>query len=186
MNKGFEAIVFLALMGSLILILGSCNKSKRILQEEYPGITDKHHVFETIRVEDVLERFEKEEDFYLIMGFPACPWCQALMGVLNIEAKNHHIQTIYYMDIKQMRDNENDQDYNNFSKLVSTYLQAVLDPEKNRVNAPTLVKVVKGRVVAFHLNTVDSHIKNENGVLPQMTKAQQEQLIEKLNQLFLS
>lgn len=186
MNKKLETIVFLALIGSLIWILGSCNQSKRILQDEYPGLTDKHHVFETIQVDKVLACFEKEEDFYLMMGFPACPWCQALMGVLNTEAKNHHIQTIYYMDIKEMRDNESDKNYGHFLQLTSSYLQTVLDPEKNRVNAPTIVKVVKGRVVAFHLNTVESHIKNENGVLPQMTKAQQEELIEKLNQFFLS
>lgn len=186
MNKGFETMVFLALMGTLLFALGSCNHSKRQIQEDYPGVTDKHHVFETIQVDEVLKRFEQEEDFYLIMGFPACPWCQALMGFLNTEAKNHHIQTIYYMDIKQMRDNENDKDYICFSKLVKDHLQSILNPEKNRVNAPTLIKVVKGRVVAFHLNTVDSHVKNENGVLPEMTKAQQEELSEKLNQLFLS
>lgn len=186
MNKGFETIIFLALMGTLLFVLGSCNQSKRHIQEEYPGLTDKHHVFETIQVEEVINRFEQEEDFYLIMGFPACPWCQALMGVLNTEAKNHHIQTIYYMDIKQMRDDANDKDYDHFSKLVANHLQTILDFEKNRVNAPTLIKVIKGRVVAFHLNTVDSHIKNENGVLPEMTKAQQEELNEKLDQLFLS
>ena len=160
MNKGFETIVFLALMGTLLFALGSCNQSKRHIQEDYPGLTDQHHVFETIEVEQVMKRFEQAADFYLIMGFPACPWCQALMGILNTQAKAHHIETIY--------------------------LQTVLDSEKRRVNAPTLIKVVEGRVVAFHLNTVDSHIKNENGVLPEMTLAQQEELIEKLNQLFLS
>lgn len=186
MNKGLETIVFLALMGTLLFALGSCNQSKRHIQEDYPGLTDQHHVFETIEVEQVMKRFEQATDFYLIMGFPACPWCQALMGILNTQAKAHHIETIYYMDIKQMRDNENDKNYKHFSTLVENYLQTVLDSEKRRVNAPTLIKVVEGRVVAFHLNTVDSHIKNENGVLPEMTLAQQEELIEKLNQLFLS
>lgn len=167
-----------------LLCICGCSNEKKQINKDYPGLTDTKHVFEEIAVEDVKVKFEQNETFYLIMGFSSCPWCQSLMPVLNEVAKENQVQTVYYLDIQEIRDDEKATGYDTFQELTTTVFQHILDQEKNRVNAPTFVKVEKGEIVNYHLNTVNGHIKNESGYLPPLTNEQRIELKTILNQIF--
>lgn len=166
------------------IIVSGCQQSKKQMNKDYPGLTDKDHVYEPIKVDEVKKMLNQKETFYLVMGFSNCPWCQALIPVLNEVAKDHQAKTIYYLDILDIRDNEASDGYETFHNLTDGIFQPILDKEKNRVNAPTFIKVEQGNVVMHHLNTVDSHVKNENGYLPPLTSEQLSELKEILDTFF--
>ncbi len=179
MNK--KILMGFLLLLSIIMLTG-CKKDQ--MMKDYPGLDDKDHVFVSINVDDVISMLENKETFYLVMGFPTCPWCQALMPVLNEVAKDKKVNKIYYLYLKEIRDDTSNVGHASYLVLKNTYFsKAVLT--NDRLNAPTLVKVVKGVLEDYHLNTVDSHIKNENGVLPPLNDSQLEELKTILN-TFLS
>ena len=90
------------LLGIIVLLLCITSCKKGNVMNDYPNIEDKHHVFEEIEINDVLKKLENKKSFYLILGFPECPWCQAIMPVLNDVAKDNKVKTIYYINIKQI------------------------------------------------------------------------------------
>lgn len=165
-----------------VMIFSSCQQEDAIMKD-YPSIIDINHVFKETTVKDVISKLEKKESFYLVMGFPECPWCQALMPVLNEVAKESEI-TVYYLNIKTMRDNEDDVNHHNYLQLEQQYFKEAVDMEKGKMNAPTFVKVENGRLKQYHLNTVSTHRLNENNVLPPLTDVEKDELISILKNFF--
>lgn len=181
-NKKLIRILEITLMG--LLLFCGCQNTKKQINKDYPQLVDKKHVFKEIDVNKLTEMFTDAENFYLVMGFSECPWCQSLMPVLNDVSKENGVELIYYLNIKQIRDNKDAKGYDDFLNLTSSYFQNIIDKDKNRVNAPTFVKVENGVVVKYHLNTVSSHIKNENNYLPPLDANQLSELKEILNNIF--
>ena len=70
------------------------------------------------------------------------------------------------------------------SQLEENYFKDALDVEKNRLNAPTFVKVEKGEMTMYHINTVDTHVLNENMVLPPLSDTELKELKDILNKFF--
>lgn len=182
--KKILRIGFIGIIVMIGFIVSGCQQNKKQMNKDYPGLTDKDHVYEPIKVDDVKKMIDQKENFYLVMGFSNCPWCQALIPVLNEVAKDHQAKTIYYLDILDIRDNETADGYGTFHALTDGVFGPILDKEKNRVNAPTFIKVEQGNVVMHHLNTVNSHIKNENGYLPPLTSEQLNELKKILDTFF--
>lgn len=151
---------------------------------DYPQLTDTKHVYKEIKVDSVIKKIDNKDSFYLVMGFPECPWCQALMPPLNDIAKENDIKTIYYLYLKEIRDNEEAKGHSKYLELANNYFKEALDTSKNRLNAPTLVKVENGVMTDYHINTVENHVLNENGVLPPMTPTQLEELNDILKEFF--
>lgn len=174
----------LILLIFMVTFMVSCSSNKEKLLKDYPSLETSEHLFKSITVSKVQKKFKNQESFYLVMGFPECPWCQALMPILNQVATFNDVEEIFYLDIKKIRDNKLATGYKTFEKLTSTYLKETIDPEKNRINAPTFITVDKGVVVSYHLNTVESHVINEEGTLPDLTKAQVRELVDILNKMF--
>lgn len=181
MNKNYHMLVLLVTIISMVT-LTSCKKDEML--KDYTGLTDKNHLYQVLDVTEVINKMEQKESFVLVMGFPECPWCQALIPVVNEVAKTKKANVIYYLNIKDIRDNENNSHHVDYLKLQNEYFKDALDEKNKRLNAPTIVKVENGQMTNFHLNTVDSHLKNENGVLPPLTSEQKEELISILNQFF--
>lgn len=172
MNKKFWLVIIVFLFS---VIVSSC-ESEDTIMKNYPSINDENHIFEELTINNVIDKLEKKESFYLVMGFPECPWCQSLMPVLNSVAKEYEGITIYYLAIKEMRDNEEDANHETYIQLEKNYFKEAVDIEKNRLNAPTFVKVENGKMKQYHLNTVSTHILNENNVLPPLTEEEKDEL----------
>lgn len=174
---------FLVILLLFSVVLTSCDTEDKIMKN-YPQITDENHVFEEVNIDTIIQKLENEETFYLVMGFPTCPWCQALMPVLNEVAKEYEGTKIYYLDILDLRDNEESLGHEKYLELENNYFKEALDIEKDRLNAPTFVKVKNGSLKQYHLNTVSTHTMNENGVLPALTDAEKNELIGILRGFF--
>lgn len=172
------------LLGIIVLLLCITSCKKGNVMNDYPNIEDKNHVFKEIEINDVINKLENKKSFYLILGFPECPWCQAIMPVLNEVAKDNQEKTIYYLNIKEIRDNSEAEGHTEYKKLEDSYFKEALDVEKNRLNAPTFVKVEEGKMTMYHINTVETHVLNENMVLPPLTNEELNELKEILNKFF--
>ena len=180
----FACVIFF--IGVLITTILSLeiffNKKRTNIQEYYPRLVDENNVFIEVDASEALKLFKNKETFFMIFAFPSCPWCQQLIPELNIDAKRARVGRIYYLDIKEMRDNVDSADHEAYLKL-EEYCAKALDKSKNRINAPTIVAVQEGCVIDYHLDTVSSH-QMENGILPEMTAEQRSELRSSILHLF--
>ncbi len=167
---------------SLFLTITSCNKEDLIM-ENYPGITDKKHIIKELTPKELVEKISNQETFVVVLGFPECPWCQALMPEVNKVGKELALENIYYCNIKDSRDNLDSSDRIYYLGLYE-YFEEMVDDEKDRINAPTTLKVKDGRLAGFHIDTVESHTINQTGVLPPLTEEEKIELHTLLKDLF--
>lgn len=169
--KKITNILILGLFCLMVCTMSSCGKIKNELIIDYPSLENEEVVIKNISVADVKSKIENKDTFVLMMGFPACPWCQAVISTYNLVSKNLHVDNTFYVNIKDARDNEESIDHSTYLFL-KEYCKVALDAEKDRINAPTIIVVKNGKLVAYHVNTVASHIKNDAGILPPMTDEQ--------------
>ena len=170
---------------SLFLLTGCVDKNNDAykFKEEYESINNKDNghgnkyrelnipvanpmVYQTTT--DIVKRVENKETFIVYFGFKECPWCRSVITELINVAKDKGIDTIYYVDVKDIRDvkqvdeynniltvQEGDKDYltliENFSNVLSDYT-LTKDNEKintgeKRIYAPNIVVVSHGTAV---------------------------------------
>ncbi len=162
----------------MVLFLVSCREDT--FMKDYPQLVDKKHIYEVVTIDQVLDVFNNNETALILMGFPACPWCQAVVPYVNEVAKSENVETVYYLDILDMRD-EASADHQKYLQLKTLITDAV-DKEKDRINGPTFVVVKDGQMVGYHLDTVSSH-QIVDGVLPPLTEEQKTELRDILRNL---
>lgn len=166
----------------ITLTVASCRKEDQIM-ENYPGLTDNKHIIKELSLEELTKKVSNKETFVVVLGFPECPWCQAIMPELNEAGKNLNLENVYYCNIKDARDNIDSKDRIYYLGLYE-YFEDVVDDEKDRINAPTVIKVNNGRLAGFHIDTVEGHTINESGVLPPLNEEQRLELHTLLKELF--
>ena len=49
--------------------------------------------------EEILEKIQNQETFYVYFGFPLCPWCRSVIEAAIQMAKAEGVEKIYYVDI---------------------------------------------------------------------------------------
>ena len=146
-------------------------------RSEYQQVTDEEHVFEYVSANQILYMIENKKTALIVLGFKECPWCQALMPVLNEAAKNEEVEKVYYLDIKTMRDDTTTSEHKKYLMLKEAFSEAV-DESKDRLNAPTVIFLKDGALVDYHIDTVITHVINDNNVLPPLTKDEHKELLE--------
>lgn len=174
MIRKIKLIATLSILFSIFLFT-SCKKSNKTIVEDYPQV-DENHIYVKIDVKELKNKINNQETFFLVMGFPKCSWCQNLMGPLNDVAKEENIEVIYYLDIKEIRDNAFAKGHKDFEKLSNTVFKEVLIKKTKKINSPTTMKIESGVLTKYHVGTVDSHLPNERGVLEPLTTTQKEEL----------
>lgn len=130
---------------------------------------------------DVVKMIERKESFVVYFGFSTCPWCRSVIGTLINVAKDNGLSTIYYVDVKEIRDTmiiddsgnvitskKGSDDYYRLLTLLEPVLddytltnnvgETVLAGEK-RIYAPNVVSVVGG--VAKELETGISELQTD-------------------------
>lgn len=177
-----KKILFIMALFLFSLSLTSCNYSNDSLIEDYP-LLQKDNIVHTIDAKTFLDKISNKETFAIMLGFPSCPWCQELMPHYNLVAKSLGIKELFYIDIKDMRDNPESSDRIYFL-AIDEYLELAKDTTKDRINAPTIVIIKNGKFVSYHLNTVESHQLDSNGVLPPLSLHQTKELEDILKVLF--
>jgi hypothetical protein len=73
-----------------------------------------------------------------------------------------------------MRDNSESVDHEKYLRIKEYFIEAI-DIEKDRLNAPTTIALKDGKMVGYHLDTVSSHLMEDN-ILPPLNTTQEEEL----------
>ena len=133
----------------------------------------------------------------IYFGFPECPWCRNLVPVLLEASEEIELDTIYYLNIKDDRNelalNEKNEiitekeGNKNYFKLVKA-LDSILgdyvltsnegvevNAGEKRIYLPTLVFVMDGKIVGHHFDTVSSQT---DPYIPLDDRQQEELLME--------
>jgi predicted bacteriocin transport accessory protein len=124
---------------------------------------DANNPIKYLTIDEVFEFFDSGTGF-IYLGRPACPWCRRAIPVMLDAAKENKLNTIYYYDIEQIR-NDNTNEY---KKLVDTVTQSEededFDPTLKRIVVPDFYTVKDGKIVAHHQNTVESHVSHKDAL----------------------
>ena len=146
----------------------------------------------------------QSEDAYILFGYASCPLTRAAIEVLIETAKEENIDKIYYVDIKNMRDEyvpgegiipeqtkEGTEAYyeilNIFGSKLDKYYVAsddnfyVFDTGVTRLLSPTLVAVSKGKVISMHAELTDDYEENS-----ELTEEEKEELSKDYKDVFES
>ena len=146
----------------------------------------------------------QSEDAYILFGYASCPLTRAAIEVLIEIAKEENIDKIYYVDIKNMRDEyvpgegiipeqtkEGTEAYyeilNIFGSKLDKYYVAsddnfyLFDTGVTRLLSPTLVAVSKGKVISMHAELTDDYEENS-----ELTEEEKEELSKDYKDVFKS
>ena len=146
----------------------------------------------------------QSEDAYILFGYASCPLTRAAIEVLIETAKEENIDKIYYVDIKNMRDEyvpgegiipeqtkEGTEAYyeilNIFGSKLDKYYVAsddnfyLFDTGVTRLLSPTLVAVSKGKVISMHAEITDDYEENS-----ELTEEEKEELSKDYKDVFES
>lgn len=147
-------------------------------QKKYPKVSiDKSNPIQYATIDDVLEVLDNKTGV-IYFGFPNCPWCRNAVPVLLNAATSTGLDRIYYLNVLDIRDTK---EIDNNGKVVTTNkgkkgyskllekMDSILpeytleDEDENEVSAnekriyvPLVVFVKKGKIVAYHEDTVES------------------------------
>ena len=56
------------------------------------------------KASDIISKIDNKETFLVYFGYDTCPWCRLVIEALLNTASNYNINTIYYVDVKNIRD----------------------------------------------------------------------------------
>ena len=175
-------VLVLVLIVASFLIFTFNQKNEKEVNKVYPNLSTDN-IYEEINAEGFLRRLETKDSFLCVFAFPSCPWCQTLIPILNDVAKSEGLDTVYYIYLKDMRDNEKSLQHESYLEIYDIMKKAgATDESHGRVNAPTMVAVKCGKIVDFHLDTVPTQ-QFKNGVLPPLNDEEKEQLVKIIQNL---
>ena len=82
---------------------GTTNDSSR----EYRSVSIREdNPFVFITGEELIEKLDNNETFYVYFGSPTCPWCRSVIETFTEVAKENGIATVYCLDIWDAEGNE--------------------------------------------------------------------------------
>lgn len=130
----------------------------------------------------------------ILFGFADCPWCRNLVEVIDEAAKAVHLDKVWYLDVKSIRDMKK---MNGDSvvvekegtKIYQEMLQAWhndlpkyegINDDSRRIYSPLILVVVEGKVVGSHVGTLDE----QTDPFVKLTDAQRESLLTTFKDLF--
>ena len=111
--------------------------------------------------QDIVDRIENKETFIIYFGFSDCPWCRSSIETFIESAKENNITTIYYVDIKEDRDEieiidsqisiskQGSKEYYTLLELLGSVLDNYIvdetDTHEKRIYAPNYISILNGK-----------------------------------------
>ena len=120
-------------------------------------------------------------------GFPQCPWCRNIVEVLLEAKKEVGVDTLYYYNALEIRDEkvlkdneiitskEGTKEYYKILELLgdkASVYEGLNDDSIKRLYFPTVVFVKEGQIIDIHVSTVDS----QKDPYKKLTKDQKQEL----------
>lgn len=127
---------------------------------------------------DIINMINDKETFVVYFGFAKCPWCRSIIETLINVANDYQVDTIYYVDVYDIRDvlkfnddnnividRKGTDDYMKLIELLDNVLDdyTIMDSQGNyvyagekRIYAPNIVVVIKGEAVELTTGISDN------------------------------
>ena len=132
-----KIILTLFILITLFSVSGCANQNAKAFKKDYEKLNgtknkagkehrsvsiDKDNPFVEVSINDIVEKMDKNETFYVYFGSSICPWCRSIIESAIKVAKEKNIKTIYYVDVWDDEGNEIIRDKYEFRKkeLVKT------------------------------------------------------------------
>lgn len=173
-----KIILIIVLLIGIISITG-CEKKELTdaekFKEEYESINNKTINKKKVRkvsiskdnpivykeAKDIIKMMDSKNTFIVYFGFNDCPWCRSMVETLLKVAEDYNIDKVYYVDIKNIRDekeldkNENikttkegTKDYleliNKLDNLLEEYKVNDVSMNEKRIYAPNVIAITNG------------------------------------------
>lgn len=81
----------------------------------------------------------------IYLGFPECPWCQSLVGLINQAAQQESVEKVYYLNIRQARTDKT-ATYDQLVSKLSPYLDKD-EAGQPRIYVPDVSFVKNGKII---------------------------------------
>ncbi len=158
---------------------------------------DKNNSVVYLSVKQLKEKMDASESFVLYLGFPECPWCRSVISTLLEVGNDLGFTTIYYINIKEMRDSyqikdgnlvkvkEGTEDYQTLLQLFDPLLDNyTLDTEtgekietgEKRIYAPSIISIVDGKPQSI----MDGISENQTDAFMELTAQIEKESYEKI------
>lgn len=138
------------------------------LTNDYPNLSF-YNKYEVIDAKFAKELVSSSNSYILVMGFSSCPWCQQLIPQIDAVAKELKYAPVYYLDIKDMRDNLESSDRDSYL-AIKDFATVALDTVNDRISAPTVIFVKEGKIEDYHRGTISGHTLAEDKSLRLLTE----------------
>lgn len=176
--------------------------------EELNGRTIEHTKYEYPSIEIISNNAIKYSDAdeildvltdgsgVIFLGYPSCPWCRNAVPVLLEAANEVGIETVYYMNMKNERDEfkvaedgtlevvkEGTEGYKKLLERLDSILDEytlkdmhgnTVSANEKRIYVPLAIFVRDGEIVAYHVDTVDS----QTNPLEELNEEQKNELMD--------
>ena len=156
----------------------SMNGEKSQSGKEYRSLKiDNDNPFVYSTAKEISEKIDNKETFIVYFGFKECPWCRSVLEQLIKAAKDNNVETIYYVDVKNIRDvkeiNENgdvvtttegDSSYMELIEKMANVLEDYkltnendeeIETGEKRIYAPNVVAVSRGKAIQLETGISD-------------------------------
>ena len=118
---------------------------------DYPNV-EQNNVYYYATYDEIVELFTNGTGI-VFFGFPACPWCQVYAPVLAEVARERGVEKIYYLDVREMRENNTDE-YKKLVEFTQEYLQKDENGNK-KIFVPDAYFIKDGKIVG-HNNSMST------------------------------
>lgn len=192
---------------------GTVRQSTKVANKTVNIVEDNN--VEYIDIDQAADILEKGSGL-IYFGFASCPWCRTAVPVLLNAMESTNLEKIYYVDVrpnddanadirarytlvknqpkllKEASSPRYDDVLNSLSEFLSEYTLTAdtgktIPVGKKNLSAPTVVVVQNGVVLDVHIGTINGHVKDEEGVLRDLTSEEEGQLnqryVEMINKL---
>lgn len=198
-----KIVLTVTILLSLFLLTGCVDKTTDAykFKKEYESMNGKDNGFgkkyRSLKIsndnpfiyqtpEELLERVNDRETFIVYFGFSECPWCRSILEELINVAKDKNIEKIYYVNIKDIRDQmETDTNGNiivtkegnsaymeligKFDNVLSEYTikkdnGETINTGEKRIYAPNVIVVSRGKAVQME-EGISEDLKDPYGEL---------------------
>lgn len=156
----------------------SLNGEKSKSGKVYPSVDiDDKNLMVYASEKDIENLFENKGSGIIYFGYPECPWCRNAVPNLIKGVKRTTLDKIYYLNIHDMRDTKivkdgkvvetnkgSDLYYKLLNWMDSVLEEYTIEDEKGnevdalekRIYVPLVVAVKEGKIVGYHLDTLES------------------------------
>lgn len=146
---------------------------------------DKENPIIYKEAKDIVKMIDDNESFIVYFGYAESPWCRSMVEELIKVAKDYEMD-IYYVDIKDIRDEkelddegnivtkkEGTKDYlellNRLDNLLEEYKIDDISMNEKRINEPTVIAIANGTPLEI-TNGISDNQKNPNAKITDKMK----------------